>query len=70
MTTRLYYTDAYLAEFDADIVDRADDGRRIYLDRTAFYPPSGGQPFDTGRLAGAAVVDVVDEGERIAHLLA
>lgn len=70
MTTRLYYTDAYLAEFDADIVDRADDGRRVYLDRTAFYPTSGGQPFDTGRLADAAVVDVVDEGERIAHLLA
>ena len=60
MTTRLYYTDAYLAEFDADIVDRADDGRRVYLDRTAFYPTSGGQPFDTGRLADAAVVDVVD----------
>jgi alanyl-tRNA synthetase len=70
MTLRLYYTDAYLRDFDAAVVDRADDGRRIYLDRTAFYPTSGGQPHDTGTLAGAAVLDVVDEGERIAHLMA
>jgi alanyl-tRNA synthetase len=70
MTARLYYTDSYLRDFDASIVERADDGRRIYLDRTAFYPTSGGQPFDTGTLGGVAVVDVVDEGERVAHLLA
>jgi alanyl-tRNA synthetase len=69
VTERLYYTDSYLQTFDAAIVDRADDGRRIYLDRTAFYPTSGGQPFDTGQLNEATVVDVVDEGERIAHLL-
>jgi alanyl-tRNA synthetase len=70
VTDRLYYTDAYLAAFDAAVLDRADDGRRLYLDRTAFYPTSGGQPFDTGRLGGVEVVDVVDEGDRIAHLLA
>jgi alanyl-tRNA synthetase len=70
MTERLYYTDAYLRTFDARIVDRASDGRTIYLDRTAFYPTSGGQPFDTGTLAGIAVTDVIDEGERIAHVLA
>src|SRR5688572_13884804 len=70
MTARLYYTDSYLRDFDASIIERADDGRRIYLDRTAFYPTSGGQPFDTGTLGGIAVVDVVDEGERVAHLLA
>jgi alanyl-tRNA synthetase len=70
MTERLYYTDAYLREFDATIVDRTDDGRRAYLDRTAFYPTSGGQLFDRGWLGEAEVVDVVDEGERIAHLLA
>ena len=50
MTERLYYTDAYLRAFDARIVDRAEDGRTVYLDRTAFYPTSGGQPFDTGTL--------------------
>ena len=70
MTLRLYYTDSYLRDFDAAIVERGDAGRRIYLDRTAFYPTSGGQPFDTGTLGGIAVVDVVDEGERVAHLLA
>jgi len=70
VTERLYYTDAYLAAFDAAVTGRADGGRRVYLDRTAFYPTSGGQPFDTGRLGGVAVVDVVDEGDRIAHLLA
>jgi len=70
MTERLYYTDAYLRSFDARIVGRANDGLTIYLDRTAFYPTSGGQPFDTGMLAGIPVVDVVDEGERIAHVLA
>lgn len=70
MTERLYYTDAYLRSFDARIVDRASDGRTVYLDRTAFYPTSGGQPFDTGTLAGIAVTDVVDEGDRIAHVLA
>jgi alanyl-tRNA synthetase len=70
VTERLYYTDSYLATFTAAIVARADDGRRVYLDRTAFYPTSGGQPHDTGTLGGIQVVDVVDEDDRIAHLLA
>ena len=70
MTERLYYTDAYLRDFDARVVDRANDDRTVYLDRTAFYPTSGGQPFDTGTLAGIPVTDVIDEGDRIAHVLA
>jgi alanyl-tRNA synthetase len=70
MTERLYYTDAYLRDFDAHVVDRANDGRTLYLDRTAFYPTSGGQPFDSGTLAGIAVTDVIDEDDRIAHVLA
>jgi alanyl-tRNA synthetase len=69
MTQRLYYTNSYLKDFDASVIERADDGRRVYLDRTAFYPASGGQPFDTGRLGGIEVTEVVDEGERIAHVL-
>lgn len=68
-TERLYYTDSYLTHFTASVSDREDGGRRVYLDRTAFYPTSGGQPFDTGHLGGIPVLDVVDEGERIAHLL-
>jgi alanyl-tRNA synthetase len=69
-TNRLYYTDAYRASFSSRVVDRSDDGTRVYLDETAFYPTSGGQPHDLGTLAGVAVTDVVDEGERIAHVLA
>ncbi|HLN02430.1 MAG TPA: alanyl-tRNA editing protein [Bryobacteraceae bacterium] len=67
MTERLYYHDSYLREFRARVLDRADGGAKLYLDRTAFYPTSGGQPHDIGSINGAAVVDVIDEGERIAH---
>jgi alanyl-tRNA synthetase len=69
VTERLYYQDCYLREFRAQVVDTADDGRRVYLDRTAFYPTSGGQPFDTGSLGGAHVIEVIDEEERVAHVL-
>jgi alanyl-tRNA synthetase len=68
-TQRLYYTDSYRTEFEARVVEVADDGRRVYLDQTAFYPTSGGQPHDVGSLAGARITDVIDEGERIAHVL-
>lgn len=69
-TQRLYYDDAMLLRFSASIVALADDGRRVYLDRSAFYPTSGGQPHDTGVLADVTVVDVVDEDDRVAHCLA
>ena len=69
MTTRLYYTDAYRTRFSATVVERADDGKRVYLDETAFYPTSGGQPHDLGTLNGVEIVDVVDEDDRIAHVL-
>ena len=70
MTDRLYYTDARLDRFTAVVVDISDSGRHVVLDRTAFYPTSGGQPHDLGTLGGIAVVDVVDEDERIVHVLA
>jgi alanyl-tRNA synthetase len=68
-TERLYYQDCYVRDFDARIIDTADDGRRVYLDRTAFYPTSGGQPFDAGILGDAKVIDVIDEETRIAHIV-
>ena len=68
-TSRLYYSDSYKREFEASVIDTVAKGSRIYLDQTAFYPTSGGQPHDLGSLNGVPVVDVVDEGDRIAHVL-
>src|SRR5438874_1847092 len=70
MTARLYYQDSYLRQFRARVTEVADKGRRVYLDQTAFYPASGGQPFDLGTLGGVAVQEVIDEEDRIAHVLA
>jgi len=67
MTRRLYFDDSYLREFKAEVA--GVDGNRVYLDQTAFYPSSGGQPFDKGSINGAAVVDVIDEEDRIAHVV-
>jgi alanyl-tRNA synthetase len=72
MTERLYYHDPYLREFDANVVERTTHGGKtaVVLDRTAFYPTSGGQPFDTGTLSDATVLDVVDTDEgRILHIV-
>ncbi|HET7618082.1 MAG TPA: DHHA1 domain-containing protein [Vicinamibacterales bacterium] len=72
MTERLYYTDPYLREFDATIIETIDAGGRpgVVLDRTAFYPTSGGQPFDIGTLHDVKVIDVVDDDEgRIVHVV-
>jgi misacylated tRNA(Ala) deacylase len=65
MTELLYLRDAYLAEFDATVVEV--DGARVRLDRTAFYPTGGGQPHDTGRLGGATVTEVTKQGPDAWH---
>lgn len=70
-TDRLYYTDPYLREFDATLVDTVShEGRTaLVLDRTAFYPTSGGQPHDVGAFGDVGIVDVVDaEDGRILHI--
>jgi alanyl-tRNA synthetase len=69
---RLYYTDPYLVEFDAVVreVVPQNDRWKIVLDRTAFYPTSGGQPFDTGSIGDAQVVDVFEQEDgTIGHLV-
>ena len=51
MTERLYYRNSFLYEFQAEVVNvpaTADSRLAVILDRTAFYPTSGGQLFDTG----------------------
>jgi alanyl-tRNA synthetase len=73
MTERLYYHDASLLSFEARVV-RVEAGTggqaMVVLDRTAFYPTSGGQPHDVGRLDAAAVVDVLDgEAGEILHVV-
>jgi alanyl-tRNA synthetase len=71
MTERLYYADPYCREFEATVREVQSRGDRvaIALDRTAFYPTSGGQPFDTGALDRFRVVDVLDEDDAIVHLI-
>ena len=59
MTERLYYRDPYLARFEANVIEAVEGGRRVYLDRTAFYPTSGGQPFDIGTLGGVLLLGLV-----------
>ena len=66
MTERLYYDNAYLTQFDALVLECRPNGEKfdVMLDRSAFYPTSGGQPFDTGKLGNADVIDVnVTDGE-------
>ncbi len=71
-TDQLFLRDAYERAFDAEVV--AVDGDRVALDRTAFYPTSGGQPHDTGELrwdgGQAEVTDVRKEGDVLWHTLA
>ena len=82
MTQRIYYQEPYRRTFDATVVAveshvREGDGgpvvaghTEVILDQTAFYPTSGGQPYDTGTLGGAAVTDVIDrEDGSIAHIV-
>ncbi len=71
MTQRIYYTDPYVQAFSARVVRTVelDDRPGIVLDRTCFYPESGGQRADTGEIGGLAVIDVIDRGEEIIHIV-
>ncbi len=72
MTERLYYAEPYRTSFSATVLTcEQDEGRtQVVLDRTAFYPTSGGQPFDTGRLGPARVLEVIDrDAGGIAHVV-
>ncbi|MGB8954587.1 MAG: DHHA1 domain-containing protein [Tumebacillaceae bacterium] len=75
MTTRkLYYEDAYIRQFAAQVVEKGaetDGTPYVVLDQTAFYPTGGGQPCDLGQICGIAVVDVEEmEDGAIRHRLA
>jgi len=79
-TRRLYYDDAFEKEFTARVLhcevlppdlSKGITGKvwGLLLDRTAFYPTSGGQPNDLGKIEDANVLDVRDEGDEILHLV-
>lgn len=76
MTERLYYHDSFLLEFEARVLESVQrEGKNaVVLDRTAFYPTSGGQVHDTGTITfdgrEVAVTDVTDEEDgRILHFI-
>jgi len=68
-TERLYYRDSFLREFDAQVISCEKQGERwkVVLDRTAFYPTSGGQPHDTGKLGDVPVIEVADAEQKVVH---
>jgi alanyl-tRNA synthetase len=75
MTTRLYYHDSFLYDFEAEVREVQEGPKpALFLDRTAFYPTSGGQVFDTGVISTEneklKVTEVVDtEDGRVVHYL-
>jgi alanyl-tRNA synthetase len=74
-THRRYYDDSFEREFEATVVSceptvhEAASAWEVLLDSSAFYPTSGGQPHDVGRLGEANVLDVRDEEEDIVHIV-
>jgi alanyl-tRNA synthetase len=70
LTDRIYYTDPYCRTFEAAVIRAFEhEGRpAVVLDRTAFYPTSGGQPCDTGRLGASSVVEIID-AEGVIHIV-
>ena len=79
-THRLYYDDAYLQNFDATVLSCEPSSSvfsesgpiaawEVLLDRTAFYPSSGGQPNDLGTLGEAGILDVRDVNEGVLHIV-
>ncbi|WP_371372288.1 DHHA1 domain-containing protein [Sporomusa aerivorans] len=71
LTARLYYANSYVKEFSARVVSAAPlptGNYAIILDRTVFYPESGGQPADTGFLDTIPVLDVQEQSGDIVHI--
>ena len=70
MTEKLYEQDAFLVKFEAQVLscEKGKKGFDIVLDRTAFYPEGGGQPWDTGTLGDAKVLEVHQRDGEIIHI--
>lgn len=68
-TERLYYSDGYLKEFTALVLlcEKTENGYKVVLDKTAFFPEGGGQMADTGYIGDAKVFDVQETDKEIYH---
>ena len=66
-TEILYYKDYRLTRFSAKVL-KIIDGKYVILDKTAFYPTSGGQLHDTGYINKTRVIDVIKQGKVIIHV--
>lgn len=69
---RGYFTDSYRIDFTARVRDvrTGNDGRSVvYLDKTFFYPASGGQPDDRGTLDGKRVIEVTEDADGVRHVV-
>ena len=69
MTEKLYYTDAYISEFEARVFscDKEGDGYAVVLEKSAFFPEEGGQYSDRGYLNESRVFDVKEKDGIIYH---
>lgn len=69
MTEKLYEQDAFLSQFEGKVLscEKGKKGFDLLLDRTAFYPEGGGQPYDTGTLGGVKVLEVHNREGEIIH---
>jgi len=67
MAERLFWKDAYMKDFSAQVLSIRDGG--LVLDRTCFFPEGGGQVSDSGTLNGVRVIDVRSDGDQILHLV-
>lgn len=70
-TKRLYFDNPYQVEFKAKVIGREVYAKQpaLILDQTCFYPESGGQPADKGRINGVEVLDVMEKDTKILHIM-
>jgi alanyl-tRNA synthetase len=72
MENKIFYQDAYIKSFTAQVVDQGKDKEGKYyivLNQTAFYPTGGGQPHDIGTIENIKVLNVEEVDGEVRHYL-